>query len=132
MAKPRHVLRGDHSDHAGQALCLRGFLLAARRDPAAAVPVFDQAIAVDPKHVPMGSLLLLKTQVAIASDDPAITSKPIARLVLAQDTGSAIVGPGRVDLFVGSGEAARVAASRTSYPGELLLLLPKRRKPTSR
>lgn len=94
--------------------------------------VAGRSIAVDPKHVPMGSLLLLKTQVAIASDDPAITSKPIARLVLAQDTGSAIVGPGRVDLFVGSGEAARVAASRTSYPGELLLLLPKRRKPTSR
>ena len=32
-----------------QALCLRGFLLAARRAPAAAIPVFDQAIEVDPK-----------------------------------------------------------------------------------
>lgn len=88
--------------------------------------VAGRSIAIDPKHVPMGALLLLKTHVAISSDDPTITSKPIARLVLAQDTGSAIVGPGRVDLFVGSGEAARVAASRTSYPGELFLLVPKR------
>jgi membrane-bound lytic murein transglycosylase A len=94
--------------------------------------VAGRSIAVDPKQVPMGALLLLKTQVAIASDDPTITSKPIARLVLAQDTGAAIVGPGRVDLFVGSGEAARVAASRTSYPGELLLLLLKRGKTKSR
>lgn len=94
--------------------------------------VAGRSIAIDPKHVPMGALLLLKTQVAIHSDDPSITSKPIARLVLAQDTGSAIVGPGRVDLFVGSGEDARVAASRTSYPGELFLLVPKRKPAQSR
>ena len=41
-------------------------------------------------------------------------------------TRAAIVGPGRVDLFVGSGEEARVAAAHTSYPGELFLLLPRR------
>ncbi len=89
--------------------------------------VAGRSVAIDPKHVPMGALLLLRTQVAAQTEDPAITSKRIARLVLAQDTGSAIVGPGRVDLFVGSGEEARVAAARTNYPGELFLLLPKGR-----
>ncbi len=88
--------------------------------------VAGRSVAIDPKHVPMGALLLLRTQVATQGDDPTVTSKNIARLVLAQDTGSAIVGPGRVDLFVGSGEEARVAAARTNYPGELFLLLPKR------
>nr|MBP6609033.1 hypothetical protein [Deltaproteobacteria bacterium] len=69
---------------------------------------------------------LRKAQVATQAASSTLAGKSIARLVLAQDTGAAIVGPGRVDLFVGSGEEARVAAAHTSYPGELFLLLPRR------
>jgi membrane-bound lytic murein transglycosylase A len=48
---------------------------------------------------------------------PALTAfegKPFRRLMIAQDTGSAIVGPARGDLFAGSGDAAEevVAWSR--------------------
>jgi membrane-bound lytic murein transglycosylase len=88
--------------------------------------VAGRSVAVDPRHVPMGALLLLRTQVATQAASSTLAGKSIARLVLAQDTGAAIVGPGRVDLFVGSGEEARVAAAHTSYPGELFLLLPRR------
>lgn len=88
--------------------------------------VAGRSVAIDPKHVPMGALLLLRTQVATQTEPATVAGKSIARLVLAQDTGAAIVGAGRVDLFVGSGDEARIAAARTSYPGELFLLLPKR------
>lgn len=88
--------------------------------------VAGRSIAIDPKHVPMGALLLLKTQVATQNDDGTKQGTKTARLVLAQDTGAAITGPLRVDLFVGSGEAARVAAGHTNFPGELLLVLPPR------
>ncbi|MFM7528278.1 MAG: 3D domain-containing protein [Nodosilinea sp.] len=45
------------------------------------------------------------------------------RLVLDQDTGGAILGPGRVDLFVGSGPEAGAIAGRLYGPGQLFYLL---------
>lgn len=86
--------------------------------------VAGRSIAIDPRHVPMGALLLLRTQVAKQNDDGTKEGTPTTRLVLAQDTGAAITGPLRIDLFVGSGEAARVAAGHTNFPGELLMVLP--------
>jgi membrane-bound lytic murein transglycosylase A len=50
----------------------------------------------------------------------------IARFVLNQDTGGAIRGPGRVDLFFGQGEEAGELAGRTKHLGELYFLLPKK------
>jgi len=49
----------------------------------------------------------------------------IARFVLNQDTGGSIKGPGRVDLFIGQGDAAGEIAGRTKHTGELYFLLPK-------
>ncbi len=86
--------------------------------------VAGRSIAIDPKHVPMGALLLLRTQVATQNSDGTREEKTTERLVLAQDTGAAIVGPLRVDLFMGSGESARVAAAHTNFPGDLLIVLP--------
>lgn len=45
--------------------------------------------------------------------------------VFAQDTGSAIKGPGRLDLFVGSGLDAGVSAGRLKQPCKIWVLLPK-------
>lgn len=50
---------------------------------------------------------------------------PFARFAVNQDTGGAIRGPGRVDLFFGAGDAAGALAGRTKYLGKLYFLLPK-------
>ncbi len=47
------------------------------------------------------------------------------RLMIAQDTGSAIVGPARADIFYGLGDAAGVRAGETRHHGQFFLLLPK-------
>jgi membrane-bound lytic murein transglycosylase A len=51
--------------------------------------------------------------------------RPISRFVLSQDTGSAIRGPGRVDVFIGAGEEAAAIAGRMQSTGRLYLLLPR-------
>lgn len=51
---------------------------------------------------------------------------PFARFVFNQDTGGAIRGPGRLDLFFGSGPAAGDLAGRMKYPGSLYFFVPKK------
>lgn len=48
-----------------------------------------------------------------------------SRLMIAQDTGSAIIGPARGDLFAGSGDAAGEIAGVVRHPAEFYLLLPR-------
>ena len=50
---------------------------------------------------------------------------PFHRLMIAQDTGSAIVGPARADIFFGSGEAAGERAGDIRHPATLHVLLPR-------
>jgi membrane-bound lytic murein transglycosylase A len=50
---------------------------------------------------------------------------PLRRLMIAQDTGSAIVGPARGDLFVGMGAAAGSRAGRIRHAASMLLLTPR-------
>lgn len=83
------------------------------------------------------ALAAAPTQAPAAADAPG--QKPrlhfssIARLALAQDTGAAIRGIGRVDVFVGSGADAQHAAAFTSRPGELYLIVHKSaRRPAHR
>ena len=61
--------------------------------------------------------------------------RPLRRLMVAQDTGSAIKGPVRGDFFWGYGEEALAQAGRMKQAGVYYLLLPKtvaeRRKRTS-
>ncbi len=66
-----------------------------------------RSIAVDPKSVPYGSLVWLVTQ------GPQLN---LQQLVLAQDTGSAIVGAVRADLFAGTGPQAGELAGRVKQP----------------
>ncbi|MGD9543964.1 MAG: murein transglycosylase A [Methylocystis sp.] len=47
------------------------------------------------------------------------------RLMIAQDTGSAIIGPARADLFFGAGEAAGRRAGDVRHAAEMIVLLPK-------
>jgi membrane-bound lytic murein transglycosylase A len=50
---------------------------------------------------------------------------PFSRFVLNQDTGGAIRGPGRLDLFFGSGPKAGELAGRMKYRGQMFFLAPK-------
>jgi membrane-bound lytic murein transglycosylase A len=52
-------------------------------------------------------------------------TQSLQRLVLAQDTGSAIVGAVRADLYMGTGAAAGELAGRMKQPLRLWALLPK-------
>jgi membrane-bound lytic murein transglycosylase A len=67
------------------------------------VPLTDgRSVAADPAVYPPGTLLFIRPREA----DPDITP----RLVFVQDRGSAITGPGRLDLYLGTGdEAGRIA-----------------------
>jgi peptidoglycan lytic transglycosylase A len=50
---------------------------------------------------------------------------PFGRLMIAQDTGSAIVGPARADLYWGAGDDAERIANRIHHPGHFVMLLPR-------
>ena len=75
-----------------------------------------RSIAVDPKSIPYG------TPVWLVSSGPAAS---LQRLVLAQDTGSAITGAVRADFFAGTGEAAGTLAGSIKQPLYLWVLWPK-------
>jgi membrane-bound lytic murein transglycosylase A len=55
--------------------------------------------------------------------------RPWQRLMIAQDTGSAIVGPARGDIFFGSGEAAGALAGGMAAKGRFVLLMPRGYRP---
>ncbi len=81
-----------------------------------------RSIAVDPKSVPYG------TPVWIDTTEP-LSSTPLRRLVMAQDTGSAIVGAVRADYFWGwEGDAAE-QAGRMRQPLRMWVLWPRERTP---
>jgi len=75
-----------------------------------------RSIAVDPQSIPYG------TPVWLASTGPQIA---LQRLVLAQDTGTAIRGALRADYFAGWGDAAGELAGRLKQPLRLRVLWPK-------
>lgn len=83
-----------------------------------------RSIAVDPKYVPLGLFGLLKSR-RPAAQDGGLAFRDFTRFVATHDTGSAIRGPGRVDLFWGAGETAETEASSMKAPGELYLFVEK-------
>jgi membrane-bound lytic murein transglycosylase A len=77
-----------------------------------------RSVAIDRAHVPLGTPLWLD------STEPW-SATPMRRLVLAQDTGGAILGAVRADLFWGWGDAAALQAGRTKQALRLWALLPQ-------
>lgn len=80
-----------------------------------------RSVATDPAAVPPGALLFLATTLPGTGNGPA---EPFARVVVNQDTGAAIVGQVRADLFTGTGVAAGELAGRMRQRGRLWLLWP--------
>ncbi|GHD17330.1 murein transglycosylase A [Tianweitania populi] len=60
----------------------------------------------------------------IQAPDLTEAGKPLARLMIAQDTGSAILGPARGDLFIGSGDAAGEIAGVIKHLAHFTILIP--------
>ncbi|KJV32851.1 murein transglycosylase [Aquitalea magnusonii] len=81
------------------------------------------SIAVDPRYIPLG------TPVFLSTSWPG-SAQPLARLVHAQDTGNAIRGAARADLFWGFGSEAGMYAGRMKQNGKLWMLLPKGMTPS--
>ncbi|MDQ2090316.1 murein transglycosylase A [Marimonas arenosa] len=76
-----------------------------------------RSIAVDKRFVPLGAPVWIEKGGAA----------PMRRLMIAQDTGSAIKGAQRADIYFGTGDAAGRAAGRLRDPGRILVLMPIQR-----
>ena len=84
-----------------------------------------RSIATDSRVFPKGAPALIRTRKPVLNAKGEVSGwEPFTRVVFNQDTGGAIVGPGRVDLFWGGGSQAEAAAGRMKEPGELYFLLP--------
>ena len=75
-----------------------------------------RSVAVDPRRVPLGAPVWVERGGA----------EPMRRLMVAQDTGSAIRGAQRADLFLGTGPEAGRRAGRVRDRGRIVALLPIR------
>src|SRR5690606_19597548 len=65
---------------------------------------------------------------------PIQSEKPdtrFSRLMIAQDTGGAIVGPARADIYLGAGEEAARAAGRFKHYGQFVMLVPNELDPAN-
>ncbi len=73
-----------------------------------------RSVAVDPRYIPLGAMLYCET-----------SKRGFKGIVFAQDTGGAIKGDVRVDLFTGYGEEAKQIAGRLKEKLKMWILLPK-------
>jgi membrane-bound lytic murein transglycosylase A len=78
----------------------------------------SRSIAVDPANIPLGSPVWLDTSY------PHETEHTLQRLAFAQDTGGAIKGFARADMFWGNGEMAEKLAGEMKQTAEIYVLLP--------
>ena len=74
-----------------------------------------RSIAVDPSIVPLGAPVWIEKA----------GKPPMNRLMMAQDTGSAIKGAQRADIFYGTGVKAGLAAGKVRDAGRMVVLFPK-------
>jgi membrane-bound lytic murein transglycosylase A len=88
-----------------------------------------RSIAVDKALHVYGTPFFIEGELPIETE----TSKtPFRRLMIAQDTGSAIVGPARADLYLGAGVDAGKTAGRFRHNMRFVMLLPKSLDPAAR
>ncbi|WP_448562305.1 murein transglycosylase A [Trichothermofontia sp.] len=88
------------------------------------VPVLaGRSIATDKTLFPPGALALIHTQLPEVDARGGLVQRWVSRYVLDQDTGGAIKGPGRVDVFMGTGQGAGDRAGLVNATGQLYYLL---------
>jgi membrane-bound lytic murein transglycosylase A len=81
-----------------------------------------RSIAVDKALHVYGTPFFIEADLPIESSVPATRFR---RLMIAQDTGSAIVGPARADIYFGAGQDAGHIAGRIRHPGRFIMLIPR-------
>jgi membrane-bound lytic murein transglycosylase A len=85
-----------------------------------------RSVALDSRIFPKGALGFISCQKPLINDRGDIISwTPFSRFVLNQDTGGAIKGAGRADIFWGSGPYAELTAGHLQHEGELYILIKK-------
>ena len=88
--------------------------------------VGGRSIATDKSIYPAGGLVFIKVRQPVLDVNYKIKSwKPISRFVIDQDTGSAIRGKARADLYFGTGKEAGAKAGRYHEKGEVYYLIKK-------
>ena len=128
MQTMRKYLR-DHPDKLNQILCLNQSYVFFRLDTGPSLGNIGVAltpgrsIATDSRLFPKGALGLIATQKPVIENGAIKGWTPFTRFVVNQDTGGAIKGPGRVDLFLGQGPEAELAAGNLQHEGSLYFLL---------
>jgi membrane-bound lytic murein transglycosylase A len=85
-----------------------------------------RSIAVDDGLHVYGTPFFIQADLPRSGDKQSIK---LDRLMIAQDTGSAIVGPARADIFWGAGDQAGKIADRVHYPGKFAMLVPRELDP---
>ncbi|MEQ5869172.1 murein transglycosylase A [Sagittula sp. NFXS13] len=76
-----------------------------------------RSVAVDPRFTPLGAPVWIEKG----------GRSPLKRLMIAQDTGSAIKGAQRADIFIGTGSRAGRIAGKIKDPGRMIVLMPIQR-----
>ncbi len=89
-----------------------------------------RTIASDPRFMPKGALALLTFKKPLfdpknPQDPDPVSTETVSRLVLDQDTGGAIKGTDRIDLFWGRGDEAKKVAGVLQTRARVLYLVPK-------
>ena len=84
-----------------------------------------RSIAADQRWYPPGSLVFLDSRRPVMAKGSVVEWQRMRRLVTVQDTGSALTGPGRIDIFWGTGDQAGEEAGQMKEAGAAHLLLLK-------
>jgi membrane-bound lytic murein transglycosylase A len=87
-----------------------------------------RSIAVDNSLHVYGTPLFIQARLPLTNDK---RSGSFARLMIAQDTGSAIVGPARADIYFGAGDQAGELAARVHHSGNFVMLVPRELDPVA-
>ena len=91
------------------------------------VPVTkERSIATDKTVMPPGAIAIIQTRLPYQDAQKTLQFQDVSHFVLDQDTGGAIKGPGRVDVFMGTGNIAKANAGVVNTPGQLYYLMLKR------
>lgn len=91
-----------------------------------------RSVASDPRLFPLGALAWIECEKPVFDARQRITGwERFGRFVLNQDTGGAIRGADRVDLFTGHGELSELVAGGMKQPGAIYFLLKKAEDPSA-
>ncbi|WP_375201756.1 murein transglycosylase A [Hyphococcus sp.] len=85
-----------------------------------------RSLAVDRRYHALGAPVWVNIDPMASEEQTILSAKPIRRLMIAQDTGGAIKGPVRGDVFWGAGDEAAAIAGAMNAKGRMTVLLPRR------